>query len=300
MLKQLLLILLIFSRLLMEAQNHQSDLQTIVNDSLAKTLFGNYSDSLKILTNQQMETLMNTFLTGSESIGFQFDSLRFVKCVQPNKADFRIITWVVPLMEKRFLYTGFIQKISNGQVAAVVRLESGKSGPDENSSYQKDDWPSAVYTQIIENKNDNGRFYTLIGWMGGGEGKARRVLEVLTFDQAGNPVFGAPVFITDNSKKSKSRVILEFTDQVPFHLGYEQQRLKNEKKKKWMIVFNHLSGNNPLFRNSFNALVPSYDKFDGYFFEDHKWHFVNDVDVRMDDKNSPGYKPPSEIGLEPK
>lgn len=300
MLRRILLILLIINILFATAQNNPSDFKTVVNDSLAKTLFGEYPDSLKILANQQMETLMSGFLTGNESIGFQFDSLRFVKCVQSSKADFRMITWVVPLTERRFLYSGFIQKLVNSQPAGVVRLESVKGEVNEKSIYQKDEWPSAVYTQLIENKNDIGKFYTLIGWMGGAEGKAHRVLEVLTFNQGGDPVFGAPVFDTDKTRKVKCRVIFEFTDQVPFHLGYEQHRLKGKKRKKWMIVFNHLEGNNPQSKKVFGGAVPSYDMFDGYFFDGQHWRFESDIDVRMSKNDDPAYRPPSEYGLEPR
>jgi len=283
-----------------QAQDENALFKNMVTDSLAKTLFGNYNDSTKILVNRQLEILMNDFLSEEQSVGFNFDSLRFVKAVQPENREFNLITWAVPLNDGSHLYSGFLQKILKNKPTQIIQLRKSSSPSDEKSIYHKDNWPSAVYTRLIESTIQHGKFYTLIGWMGGKEGISRRVLEVLSFNEDGMPVFGAPVFSLDK-KPMKSRIIFEFTDQIPFHLDYEQQRLPGKKNKKgWMIVFNHLSGNSPHFRNTYNALVPNYDKFDGFIFDGEKWNFVKDIDVRMDNENAPQYKPPAEIGLEPR
>jgi hypothetical protein len=198
------------------------------------------------------------------------------------------------------LYSGFIQKIRKNAPIEIIQLQGNLTEPDEKKIYDKNTWPMAVYTRLIVNKNKQGEFYTLIGWMGGREGSSRRVLEVLTFDQNGNPVFGAPIFNSDQ-KTLKSRVIFEFTDQIPFHLAYEQQRLPGKKKKKgWMIVFNHLSGNSRQSRNPYKVLTPNYDKFDAFIFDGTRWQFTSDIDVRMNEKDIQKYSPPADIGLEPK
>lgn len=277
-----------------------TDFQKMVLDSLAKALFSEADDSLKFQINNQLENLMSDFLLQEQSVGFNFDSLRFVKSVQPENTSFRLITWTVPLTSGSFLYSGFIQKIRKNFPVDIIHLENCGTEPEDTKVYQKDNWPSAVYTGLIEKKGDQGKFYTLIGWVGGKETTARRVLEVLTFDQDGNPVFGSPVFITQSGMK-KHRVIFEFTDQIPFHLAYEQQRLPGKKnKKEWMIIFNHLSYSSSQYRNTNKAKIPNYDEFDAFIIVGSNWKFVSDIDVRMNKKDTPDYKPPAEIRLEPK
>jgi hypothetical protein len=252
----------------------------------ALTLYRNNPDSTKKLANDSVQAEMRSLLKKPSSINFPFDSLKFVKTVTPSDKSFLLITWTVPYADGHGYY-GFLQINGNREIMELTELvdNGGKSNPD--TSYPAADWPGAVYYGLIEERTKTGRLFTLFGWRGGEPGIARRVIEVLTFDEAGDPVFGAPVFQMDHNVM-QYRVNFEFTDQVPFHLGYEEQLIPGKRSKKgWMIIFNRLTGNDPARGRFYRAAVPSYNTFDALIFKNGHWQLHKDIDARATETGSP-------------
>lgn len=265
-------------------------------DSLAQQLYGVAADSVKMAANEEIRYALAEFLTSNASMGFPLDSLRFAKSVTPSDLSFRLITWTVPLDQNQFGYFGFIQLRSKSNVLKVAELMDNQGDRNLFQSYPANRWPGAVYSQLIENKTKSGQMFTLFGWIGGESGRSRRIIETLVFDESGEPVFGYPAFALEPSKL-QCRVIFEFTDKVPFHLGYEQHRIPGKNKKKsWMIVYNRLGGNDPALGRFFDAPVPSYSTFDGFIFVKQHWEMVRDIDVRSNAKPN---ERPRETGLFP-
>nr|NQU93843.1 hypothetical protein [Bacteroidota bacterium] len=160
-------------------------------------------------------------------------------------------------------------------------------------------WPGGVFFRIIEKETSEGKVYTFFSWMGAKKGLGIRVIECMVFDSVGSPVFGTPVFLLP-SGKINCRVIFEFTDEIPFHLNYEKQDYPGKKRKKTdMIVFNHLSGNNPRMGKMFLAPVPDYSIFDALIFENDHWTFYGDIDVRIRDESQMQLKPSHRSVVEP-
>ncbi len=264
-------------------------------DSLGHVLYANNADSVKLGANQELEQRFEDFLQKQASVDLPVDSLKFIKRVAPDDDHFRLFTWAVPLSEHRYLYSGLMQRLQHGKPSGVAALRQGSMPVLENETYDGQHWPGAVYTQLIEKKDDQ-TFYTLLGWMGDEPGKARRVIDVLTFGDDGSMQFGLPVFVL--GKKVNDRVIFEFTSEVPFHLAWEEQRVPGKKRKKeWMIVFNHLGGNDPAMGRMFKAAVPAYDQFDAFLFEKGRWVLHTDVDVRTETQK---YEAPQELQLSPR
>lgn len=262
-------------------------------DSLGSTIYGSVPDSIRIAANQNLEEILSNFLTQQDEAVINGDSLKFIKAVAPEDGLFRIYTWAVPLNNGDHIYSGLITKYDDSHTLQIISL---KEGPriEEDEKFNAGNWPGAVYFELIEKRRNKKNFYTLLGWRDGGEGQSARVIEAMQFDEYGNPVFGLPVFGMKNGK-TKNRILFTFTDQVPFHLAWEEQILPGKKRKTgWMIVFNHLSGNNPELGRMFRGAVPSYDRFDAFLFSDGRWHYVEDVDVRAESRK---YEPPEEIDL---
>jgi len=267
-------------------------------DSLAQILFSDAADSIKILVNEELRQNFKTLLHEPESQTFPFDSLTFVRFLAWPDGKFSLLSWVVPLAQREFLYSGFIQKMNNGKIDTVIELKPTTADIMVNEKYSSENWPGAVYTKIIGNATKGKEFFTLLGWQGKGEGLSGRIIETLWFDQQGNPVFGLPVFKM-KSGNLQHRHIFEFTDQVPFHLAYERHRLPKEKRKTdWMIVFNRLSGNQPGMGRFFNGAVPSYEVFDAFIFIGNQWVLTEDVDPRVDSQRLPNQRP-REMNLSP-
>lgn len=249
-------------------------------DSIAQRLYTDQPDSIKIKANTIIRNEIAEFLQTQQSLSFPYDSLKFVKTVAPADLSFRLLTWTVPFEEGKHGYYGFLQAIDKEGIVRVVELNDNSGSRNTDQSFGRDEWPGAVYYKIIEQKYKKEQFYTLFGWIAGDKEKAIRTIEILYIDVDGELRFGLPIFALEDNNL-QHRVIFEFTNQVPFHLAYEQQLIPGKRKKKtWMIVFNRLEGNDPSMGRFFRAAVPSYNTFDALIFKKGKWHVNKNIDVR--------------------
>ena len=93
-----------------------------------------------------------------------------------------------------------------------------------------------------------------------------KFIDVITFNDKGEPLFGKPIFKTP--KALRSRVVFEFSAQLVMGLKYD------EKLK--MIVFDHLSPDRPELTGDFKFYGPDFS-YDGFRFEDGLWQFQTDL-----------------------
>ncbi len=261
---------------------------------LAQVIYADTADSPKLQCNQELEQLVTDFLSTPSSFAFSFDSLPFIKHLRPDDGSFDLLTWVVPLSNHRWHYSGMIRKAGTHDRDTIYRLKPVPWQASADSSYGYTQWPGAVYRNVISRSPKGNPFYTLTGWHGEAEGLAGRIIEALWFDSAGAPRFGLPVFVMKDGSQQQ-RVLFSFTNQVPFHLAYELQLLPGEKRKRdQMIVFNRLGGNNAQLGRMFRGAVPRYDVFDAFVYVAGRWVFHQDVDARTDTRNLPKFDPPEQ------
>jgi hypothetical protein len=267
---------------------------------LSEVIYTDTTDSVKLQRNQELEQLVTDFLSNPLLPTFSFDSLQFIKHLRPDDGSFDLLTWVVPLSNHRWHYSGLIRKIDAKNGDTIFRLQPIQWQPSADSSYSYTQWPGAVYRKVISRSPKGNPFYTLTGWHGETEGLAGRMIDVLWFDSAGAPLFGLPIFVMKDGSQQQ-RVFFSFTDQVPFHLAYEMQLLPGEKRRSdQMIVFNRLGGNNAQLGQMFRGAVPRYDIFDAFVFINGKWVLHQDVDARTDTRNLPKFDPPEQGLGDPK
>jgi hypothetical protein len=281
----LLFYLIVFTGILGHTSNSDSLFFRSIG-RMAMKLYSDTPDSVKKAVNDSIRIDLNILLETFESAVFPYDSLKFVKAISPTNNSFRLITWTVPFEEEHHYY-GFLQVLSKNEIRDVIELTDNGGKYDLDQSYTANDWPGAVYYELIEKHSQNFTLYTLFGWLAGETGTAKRVIETVAFNAEEEPVFGVPVFLIDHNKLHH-RVLFEYTGQVPFHLVYEEQLLPGRRNKKdWMIVFNRLGGNDPRMGNFFHAAVPSYHTFDALIFDNGIWRLLLDIDVRSLDISTP-------------
>jgi len=275
-------------------QDEKPDINYI--HQLAEQLYEAKADSLKIEINEQLEIAMANALASASINQSDFDSLTFLKALDPTKGEFRLITWAYPLSDDGYNYSGFLQFFDKEDLQdTIIKLEYKKTGNQVMKALSSNEWPGAVYYKLIERQSGKKKTYTLFGWIGAGKGKALRVIEILDFYENANINCGKPIFVMDD-KKIQARVIFEYTREVPFHLKYEKHPLPGKKKKAEMIVFNRLAGNNPQMGRMYKAIVPDYSTYDGLIFENGKWVLYRDLDLRVNTDKLMN-KPPKNQGL---
>jgi len=261
---------------------------------MAQVIYADTADSPKLLCNQELEQLVADFLSTPFFSAFSIDSLPFIKYIKPDDGSFHLLTWVVPLSDHRWHYSGMMRKAGAQVSDTIFRLQPIPWQASADSSYEYTKWPGAVYRNVISRSPKGNPFYTLTGWRGEDEGLAGRVIETLWFDSAGAPRFGLPVF-TMKDGSQQQRVLFRFTDQVPFHLAYELQLLPGEKRRRdQMIVFNRLGGINAQPGRMFRGAVPRYDVFDAFVYVAGRWVLHQDIDPRTDTRQVPKFDPPEQ------
>lgn len=116
-----------------------------------------------------------------------------------------------------------------------------------------------------------------MGWDGEDAKVNRKIIEILWFDDNGNPQFGQPVF--DNGGNIQSRMVFTFAEEATMLLRYE--------KDKNVIVLANTVPPNPYLKGKFQYYLPdgSYD-----FFKFEKGFWVRYMDFYKNSKNPHKYR----------
>lgn len=191
------------------------------------------------------------------SFNYDFTLLKTVSILKPEDNKFKIFTWNLLLDSGRYMYFGAIQMNNDDKLVLFGLYDSARF--TSNQQYEMLDnrhWIGALYYQIHEYKYKKQKYYLLLGWDGEDEYINKKVIDVLRFDEKGNPHFGAPIFDVDGD--IQSRVVFKFSEQTAMLMRYE--------KKDNIIVFANMVPINPLFKGKYEHYVPdgTYDYFKFY------------------------------------
>jgi hypothetical protein len=133
-----------------------------------------------------------------------------------------------------------------------------------------DRWYGSLYFNIKPFETRQGRKYLLFGFDAFEFFEKRKLLDVLSFDKEGKPVFGAPVFEKPDAPPD-SRVYVQYSADAKVKLNWDEQYK--------MIIFDHLIPfPSPFGRDMVNVPDGSYD---AYKLEKGRWKYVDKV---FDDK----------------
>jgi hypothetical protein len=201
------------------------------------------------------------------AMGDAFDSIPYLgKLVSPDK-KVRIFTWNLPLDDTQHRYYGIVQYRMNKttQTSVLHDVKDSLSVRPETATLANGNWYGALYYDLLQNKTGDRVYYTLLGYDFHSGANRRKLVDVLTFDELGIPVFGTSLF--DNGRWKSCRVILEYSAATPFYLTWSP--------RKKMIIFQRLE---TASSGGFLGRVPS-GIFDGLLFKDGEWKLQKDVDV---------------------
>ena len=230
------------------------------------------SDSEKKQLNDSILQVMTLVLTSPGSFDYPFDSLSRIGKVRSPDNAFRIFTWNVPLSGFDHEYHGIIQVGAGKKPSCplfVLKDQSRKLEELQLTELTGENWPGALYYQVLRNKAGSNVIYTLIGYHFNDPFSDKKIIDVLYFDENQEPVFGKPVFNTENG--IQHRVIFEYSGEVVMTVRYNPD-LK-------MIVYDHLSPIEPELEGHFRFYAPDFS-YDGYKWKSGMWIHQSDVDVR--------------------
>lgn len=284
-------------------------------DTLKRTaviVLNGKNDSVRIAANSQFHLLLNDALSLEKSFKYPFDSLTTIACLTSPDNSFRIFNWNLPKDDGSFNFFGIIQ-LNNGKksISPLITLND-RSNMISEPEYQvldAENWYGALYYKIILKKSKGINYYTLLGWDGNDRFSTKKIIDVLTFDEKMEPLFGSEIF--NNYKENNfTRVIFEYSKLASLSLKYETQSYtktihkKNKTFSKMvsdeMIVFDHLEPLDPSFMQNYRYYIPVGDRYDAFIFENGSWIFIPDVHAKnpVSDKDT-NRERPKELDLLP-
>lgn len=225
------------------------------------------SDSLFIRTLVRTLEIKNSFY-------YPFDSVIGVSKLYAPDTTFRIFTWSLALDDVGYYYRqrGAIQfPTADGSLKLIpLRDYSEFTSNPIDSVRNKNNWIGAVYYNIVKTEYKGKNYYTLFGYDNNSAMSNKKWIEVLTFNDKKDPVFGGPYFTF--SRDSTPR-----PTQDRFSIEYKKDAstLVNYVDDLGMILVDHLISETNEPENKW-TYVPDGDD-EGFKWINGKWVHINKV-----------------------
>ena len=196
----------------------------------------------------------------------------------PKDSTFRILTFQYFINDNHYKYYGSIQTRQgqyfqlSDQSAELLQLSSLMT-----QSLPKESWFGAIYYNILTSNLQEKNYYTLLGFNGYQFFNKIKVMEILTFDDEGQPQFGLDVFEPDTVQQYDDdlRKIYIYSADAAFHLNFDPI--------EQMIVFDHLIPMNDLFEGQGETAVPD-GSLEGWSNKNGKWYHLDVLEQKpLDD-----------------
>lgn len=228
------------------------------------------------------KTLVRALLV-KNSFYYPFDSVKGISKLYAPDSAFRIFTWVISFDEYYSRQKGAIQMRTNDGSLKLFPLRDISEFTTQplDSVRTKNNWIGAMYYNMVETKYQNKNYYTLFGFDNNSAMSSMKWIEVLTFDQKNEPVFGGPFFTYQNDsipKPPQYRFNIEFKKGARILVDYIPDMQ--------MILVDHLVSENDDPDHQW-TYVPDGDQ-EGFKWENGKWVHVDKVfTLKLKDGEAP-------------
>lgn len=250
-----------------EFQNRESALKQFA----AQMVYGE-SASERFRSDSQFVRLLVRSLRMKNSFYYPFDSLETVSRLYSPDSAFRILTWQLKKDEYFYMQEGAIQmNVPDGSLKLFPLFDASMfTAKPLDSARTRKNWIGAIYYRMVLKTYNGKKYYTLLGFDDYSLSSNKKWMEILTFNDQGEPVFGGPFisFQLDSARKAPQyRFNIEYKKEAATHFNYDPEMD--------MILFDHLvpEGDEP---GRMDTYVPDGD-FEGFKWQDGRWVHVNKV-----------------------
>lgn len=253
----------------------------MINDKTALQRFLADSAFIKILVRA---------LKKQNSFYYPFDSLQTISHIYAPDSSFRIFSWQFTRDEDYFRQRGAVQmRTTDGSLKLfpLVDMSDFTTAPQDSIRTGKN-WIGCIYYSIVMKSFNGKKYYTLLGFDDNNMRSTKKWIEVLYFDDEGNPKFGGPFFsIPNGSVKSggmgkQARFVLEYKKDGKARLNFD--------KELDMIVYDHLVPEDGKSDKPY-TFIPDGD-YQGFKWMDGRWAQVDKIfNQSLQDGQAPVPKP---------
>jgi hypothetical protein len=243
-------------------------------DTLAVLAYAVVNDSIeaeRFAACRQLITNLVRTLKIENSYKYPFDRLKSISILAPPDSSFRIFTWQLFVNDSTYRYYGAIQRNTRDlQLTPLVDRSFEMERPTPVSEVlPADRWYGALYYNLRQFDTPQGRQYLLMGFDAYQFFEKRKIVEVLSFDNAGKPAFGAAVFERETPPRNgpEMRLILQYSAEASVRCNWDEEYQ--------MVLFEHLIPMGSPFGN-YLTMVPD-GSYDGLKLEKGRWKFISKV-----------------------
>ncbi len=229
-----------------------------------------------------IRTLVRT-LQIKNSFFYPFDSVIGVSKLYAPDSTFRIFSWSLSFDDYYSRQRGAIQfKTIDGSLKLVpLRDFSEFTSKPLDSVRTKDNWIGAVYYKIIKTQYNGKNHYTLFGYDDNSVRSNKKWIEVLTFNDKNQPVFGGPFFSFEKDSIKKP-------PQHRFSIEYKKEAstLVNFILDENLILVDHLISETDEPDKPY-TFIPDGD-YEGFKWQNGKWLHIDKVyNYKLEDGQAP-------------
>lgn len=230
---------------------------------------------------QFVRTLVRT-LQIKNAFYYPFDSLKGISKLYAPDSSFRIFSWSISFDDYYARQRAAIQyRTPDGRLKLVPLRDFSEFTPRATDSIRsKDNWIGAVYYKIIRTEHNGKKYYTLFGFDDHSVRSNKKWIDVLSFDDRGMPVFGAPFsFENDSIKKpEQKRFYIEYKKEASTFVNYDPDLN--------LIIYDHLISETDEPEKPY-TYIPDGDS-EGFVWKGGKWVHMDKVfDFKLEDGQAP-------------
>lgn len=268
------------------------DSTTFKLQQYGKMILSRQPDSLRMKAQVAFRLELDSLLNQHKDTLLPLDSLKNLSVLYTPDSSVRVITWLFPFSNGAYSFYGYLHYFnpsdSNWNLLALKDRHKEIKEPTARK-LDAQNWYGALYYQLIIKDS----LINLLGWNGYHNQKNEKIIEVLWFDEKGQPQFGKRIFPEYRSafQDSVRRVIFQYANDASMSLRYSnvlRQVLKpNENRmaggmkrvkiRQDLIVFNKLDPIQPMFEGDFRYYVPLTETLQGFYYENGHWIFQDEV-----------------------
>ncbi|MBK8142720.1 MAG: hypothetical protein IPK57_18245 [Chitinophagaceae bacterium] len=284
----IILWLLPFSQVALSQKITQADLKKLRAKEDTLSEYSEYlnTDSLpedRMIADSAFTKVLVRALQVKNSFYYPFDSVLGVSKLYAPDTSFRIITWNINFDDYYSRQKGAIQfRTTDGSLKLLpLRDVSEFTDKPQDSVRSRQNWIGSIYYNIIKTQHKGKNYYTLFGFDNNSAQSSMKWIEVLSFNEKNEPVFGGPFFSYEKDsvpKPPKYRLGLEFKKGARVLVNYIEDL--------GMILVDHLISESDQPELAW-TYVPDGDQ-EGFKWENGKWMHIDKVfTLKLEDGQAP-------------
>ncbi len=248
--------------------NQQQDTLARMGETIYKTA----DDIERLAHNTMFVKRLIDLLKTPHSFQHNLENVHHISIQKAPNANFRIITWSLPLNDGSYKFYGTIQNATkDGSLSLIPLNDNTLNFGDDNQITSAKNWYGARYYELIPvSFVGKPTYYILLGWKGNNSKTTKKVIEILSFEK-NTPVFGKDIFEMGKNKPTRSRVIFEYNKQNSMTVAYD--------KNVNMVIFDHLAPYEPNMVGNFE-FYGSDLSFDGYMINYQKMYLRENIPLK--------------------